>query len=76
VPFCMDTLSFEQWLQWVFLPRMKRILEQRRPLPRKSGILSYAQEYLDKNDPATDTLLCQIRRFDELIDIQSDTIRH
>jgi uncharacterized protein YqcC (DUF446 family) len=44
VPFCMDTLSFEQWLQWVFLPRMKRILEQRRPLPRKSGILSYAQD--------------------------------
>jgi uncharacterized protein YqcC (DUF446 family) len=76
VPFCMDTLSFEQWLHWVFLPRMKRILEQRRPLPRKSGILPYAHEYLDKNDPATDALLRQIRRFDELIAIQSAAIRH
>ena len=75
-PFCIDTLSFEQWLQWVFLPRMKDILEQCRPLPRKSGILPYAQEYLDKNDPITDGLLRQIGRFDELIAIQSAAIRH
>ena len=75
-PFCIDTLSFEQWLQWVFLPRIKHILEQRRSLPRKSGILPYAQEYLDKNDPITDGLLRQIRQFDDLIAIQSAAIRH
>ncbi|WP_258876037.1 YqcC family protein, partial [Pseudomonas aeruginosa] len=22
-PFCVDTLALEQWLQWIFLPRMK-----------------------------------------------------
>lgn len=76
IPFCVDTLRFEQWLQWVFLPRMKHILEQRRPLPRKSGILPYAQEYLDKTNPTTGGLLRQIRRFDELIAIQSAAIRH
>jgi uncharacterized protein YqcC (DUF446 family) len=31
-------MSFEQWLQWIFLPRMKMILEQgwRCPMPRAS----------------------------------------
>ena len=27
-PFCIDTLRFEQWLQWVFLPRMLQILAE------------------------------------------------
>ena len=39
IPFCMDTLSFEQWLQWIFLPRMKDTIEETKPLPAKSGIL-------------------------------------
>ena len=75
-PFCLDTLRFEQWLQWVFLPRMKRILEQSHPLPRKSGILPYAHEYLDKNDPITEGLLRQIQCFDDLIAIQSAARKH
>jgi len=27
-PFCIDTMSFEQWLQWIFIPRMKSMAEQ------------------------------------------------
>jgi uncharacterized protein YqcC (DUF446 family) len=76
MPFCIDILGFEQWLQWVFLPRMRQILKQRRPLPRKSSIFPYAEEYLDKNDPATSRLLHHIRCFDELIAIQSAVFRH
>ena len=75
-PFCMDTLRFEQWLQWIFLPRMKQILEHGKPLPRKSGIHVYAQEYLQKKDPPTIRLLMHIKRFDDLITIQSGVRRH
>ena len=42
-PFCIDTLAFEQWLQWVFLPRMKALLENARPLPTVSGIREMAE---------------------------------
>ncbi|MBC3952098.1 YqcC family protein, partial [Pseudomonas folii] len=42
-PFCVDTLEFEQWLQWIFLPRMKHILENDLPLPNASGILEMAE---------------------------------
>jgi len=75
-PFCLDTLRFEQWLQWVFLPRMKHTLENTRPLPEKSGIFVYAREYLRKNDPSTNNLLTLMKRFDDLISIQSGVVRH
>jgi uncharacterized protein YqcC (DUF446 family) len=75
-PFCIDTLRFEQWLQWIFLPRMKEILEQRRPLPAKSGIFVYAQDHLRKYDPPESNLLGLIKRFDDLIAIQSGVTRH
>ena len=75
-PFCLDTLRFEQWLQWVFLPRMKHTLEGTKPLPEKSGIFVYAHEYLRKGDPSTNNLLTLMKRFDDLIGIQSGVARH
>ncbi len=75
-PFCMDTLRFEQWLQWVFLPRMRHTLEHTEPLPDKSAILAYAEEYLSKKDPSTVNLLELIKRFDDLITLQSSARRH
>ena len=76
VPFCIDTLRFEQWLQWIFLPRMKQILEQAKPLPAKSGIYEYAQDYFRKGDLRSDSLLKLIKRFDDLITIQQSARRH
>ena len=75
-PFCVDTLHLEQWLQWIFLPRMKTILEQAHPLPAKSQIYEYAQDYLPKQDAQTRNLLKLIKRFDDLIGAQQDTRRH
>ncbi len=75
-PFCMDTLKFEQWLQWIFLPRMKDTLEKTKPLPAQSAIFEYAEECLHKRDPSTDTLLKQLKTFDDLITIQAGVLRH
>ena len=76
IPFCMDTLRFEQWLQWIFLPRMKDTIEETKPLPAKSGIFEYAEDCLHKNDPSTNKLLKLLKRFDDLITIQSSVPRH
>lgn len=75
-PFSLDTLRFEQWLQWIFLPRMRDTLENTLALPVASGIFAYAQEYLHKHDPATGILLKLIKRFDDLITIQSGAGYH
>lgn len=42
-PFCVDTLAFEHWLQWIFLPKMKALLENDMPLPALSGIKPMAE---------------------------------
>lgn len=44
-PFCVDTLSLPQWLQFVFLPRMSELVERGQPLPRQCGIAPIAEEY-------------------------------
>jgi len=75
-PFCLDTLAFEQWLQWIFLPRMKEIVEHAHPLPIKSGIYEYAEECLHNKDLQSSDLLTLIKRFDDLISIQSSVVRH
>lgn len=32
-PFCVDTLAFEEWLQWILLPRLTVLIEQGGALP-------------------------------------------
>lgn len=75
-PFCMDQLSFEQWLQWVFLPRMKTIIETGQPLPAQSGIFVYAEECLRHKGSRPAHLLALIQRFDELVTLQATQKRH
>lgn len=44
-PFCVDTLEFPQWLQFVFLRRMHALVAQGAALPRMSGIAPMAEEH-------------------------------
>lgn len=47
-PFCVDTLNFSQWLQFVFLPRMYQLLQQHQPLPCSCSIAPMAEEYFNQ----------------------------
>ena len=40
-PFCVDTLEFSQWLQWVFIPRMQSIVLTQQPLPKQCEFLRW-----------------------------------
>jgi uncharacterized protein YqcC (DUF446 family) len=66
-PFCVDTLEFAQWLQWIFLPRMKIILEQDLPLPNASGILEMAEMVYAGRQAEARMLQQHLARFDQLI---------
>lgn len=66
-PFCVDTLAFEEWLQWIFLPRMKLILERDEALPAVSGILAMAEMVYQGRLEQVSGLLKALRAFDELI---------
>ncbi|MBB6520763.1 YqcC family protein [Pseudoteredinibacter isoporae] len=43
-PFCIDTLDFSQWLQFMFIARIRFMLDQQAPLPAVSGITAMAEE--------------------------------
>ncbi|MCQ4296674.1 YqcC family protein [Pseudomonas stutzeri] len=64
-PFCVDTLRFEQWLQWIFLPRMKAIVESDLPLPAASDICAMAE--VAYREARAVSLLEALRDFDVLI---------
>ncbi|MCD5996319.1 YqcC family protein [Pseudomonas sp. CDFA 602] len=66
-PFCVDSLEFEQWLQWIFLPRMKIILERDLPLPNASGIVEMAEMVYSGRRNEARLLQKHLARFDQLI---------
>jgi uncharacterized protein YqcC (DUF446 family) len=66
-PFCFDTLEFTQWIQWILLPRVVRMLEQQQPWPQRSEISPLAEESFKEVDANTDRLLKLMSDFDALI---------
>lgn len=48
-PFCVESLSPTQWLQWIFITRMHALLEAKATLPRNFAITPYLEEAL-KNE--------------------------
>jgi uncharacterized protein YqcC (DUF446 family) len=43
VPFCHDSMAFEQWLQFVFIEKMQHLITHNQPLPRNFAIAPMAQ---------------------------------
>ena len=66
-PFCVDSMAFEQWLQWVFLPRMKQMLETEAQLPSVSGIRPMAEQVYSARVEQAAELIRALGEFDRLI---------
>ncbi|MFA0791429.1 YqcC family protein [Microbulbifer echini] len=63
-PFCVDTLTLPQWLQFIFLPRMRQLVEGEMPLPQRCGIAPIAEEYF-KNRGGAEPLVVILKGIDE-----------
>ena len=66
-PFAVDSMNFDQWLQWIFLPKMKQILESGAPLPSASGILVMAETVFVDRPQESRELRRLLAEFDQLI---------
>lgn len=44
-PFCVDTLAFEEWCQWVFIPQLSHLCQNPDfdGLPNKSDVATMAE---------------------------------
>ncbi len=64
VPFAVDTMPLENWLQFIFIPRMRGLVAARAPMPSNCEVLPVAEEAFDK---VNRELLAVIARLDVLI---------
>jgi uncharacterized protein YqcC (DUF446 family) len=65
MPFCCDTLQLEQWLQFIFLPKIQALLEAQRPLPANVSVWPMAEEAFKKHGHRMTPLLQIIHRLDQ-----------
>lgn len=76
-PFCVDTLFFQEWLQWIFIPRMQQLREQQQPLPESSGIAAMAEVAFAAYPPQQTTQLMRLlEQFDQLLMQCAQTHKH
>lgn len=66
-PFCIDTLVFTQWLQFVFIERMKVLVEQGHPLPAVSGMAPMAEEHFRGRTESGDGVVRALEDMDLLL---------
>lgn len=75
-PFCLDSLSFAQWLQWVLLPRMSYLLDQQLPLPESCAVAAMADMVYQDQLAQTAALRKQLEQLDSLFATDSDCAKN
>jgi uncharacterized protein YqcC (DUF446 family) len=68
-PFCLDTMNFSQWLQFVFIPKIQVLIDTQQELPRLlkgQGIEPMAREFYKKT-AADQTIIVLIGQLDDLL---------
>lgn len=67
-PFAVDTLTFPQWLQFIFIPRMYTLVEARSALPVNCDIAPMAEEYFRPQPQFnSEVLIAQLYRMDRVL---------
>lgn len=64
VPFFVDTMPFEQWLQFVLIPKMTALIAENQQLPTNVAISPMAEEALDIPAPAKKSIIKLIAELD------------
>jgi len=63
-PFALDYMSAEQWLLWVFIPKILILIENDLPLPTRIALTPYFDEALREGNEA---LLSLLQQCDDLL---------
>lgn len=69
-PFCCDTMTLQQWLQFVFMPKMLQLIIEQQPLPRKIAIAPFAEIAFANESSAVQPLIQLLKEIDTLLSSQ------
>ena len=65
-PFAIDTMSFTCWLQWIFIEKMRQVIDAGGPLPQPCHISEMGEMYArEAHFPAE--LVQLLKRIDDCI---------
>ena len=64
-PFAYDALTLPQWLQWIFIPRLRALMDAGAGLPENCNIHSYAEEWFRREGIDADAILETIAKLDQ-----------
>lgn len=67
-PFCVDTMEFADWLQFVFIARLQFLIDQQQDLPSRCGITPYAEMFWQGRLSSFAELLRILQAIDRLLD--------
>lgn len=66
-PFAVDTLNFTQWLQFIFIPRLRVMINAGTSLPSSCSITPMAEEYFSGSSLSVNNLITYLRHIDQLL---------
>ncbi|ABZ77538.1 protein of unknown function DUF446 [Shewanella halifaxensis HAW-EB4] len=65
-PFACDVMPFEHWLQFIFLPKMRYMLDEKMPLPKAMAVAPMA-EHVWASQPELQNLISILTDLDTLL---------
>lgn len=69
-PFCVDTLMFSEWIQWLMIPRLQMMITQQMPLPQNSNMHAMAEEAFKTLNADTTQLESLIQQLDKALNVR------
>ena len=66
-PFCIDTLSFWEWVQWIMVPRFRQMIDLGQPLPQNSDMTPIASEAVVSSGIKSSKLIDYFTALDQLL---------
>ena len=64
LPFFYDTMSFEEWVQWVYMARFREMIKTNQLLPRGSDVSPMAEESFKGRGQNCEGIITALRAFD------------
>ncbi|ODC04185.1 hypothetical protein BFW38_12255 [Terasakiispira papahanaumokuakeensis] len=64
-PFAVDTMHLEQWLKFIFIPRMRALIDGQHPLPERCVITPHAEQMWAR--PQSDAVIEVLMAIDAFI---------
>ena len=69
-PFCIDTLTLPEWIQFILLDRLRSMIDQSIALPNQCGVTPIAQEYFKHSELDGMRLTTLLEQLDQQLSAQ------